>query len=135
MLDNIRSSLGGNQLHHGRPETYNDDLEEEKSDADKAEAENHTTVEGSNEAFVLALTAEIGNSHIGVGCNLHADKARNHGGEGTHQEGNCCEGGAYWCAPRLIHSDEDDGSEEYDEDAEVQVFLFEESVGSLSEKL
>jgi len=134
MLDNVRSSRSGNQLQYGRPETHNDDLKEEKGDTDKAEAENHTTVEGSNETFVLALTAEIGNSHIGVGCNLHADKARQHRGEGTNQEGNCCEGGLY-CAPGLIHSDEDYACEKYDKYAEVQVFFFEESVGSLSEKL
>jgi len=104
MLDSVRSSFFWNQLHHSWSETHNDHLKEEKSNTDKAETKDHTTVKSSDEAFVLAFTAEVGYSNICVGCNLHADKACQHRGEGTNKEGNGCEGGLDF-APGLVYSD------------------------------
>lgn len=123
MLDNIGSGSGTNEFHNGRLERHDDDLKNEEGEADKAEAEDLSTIEGDHETFVLALTAEIGYSHVGVGCNLHADKARQHRGEGANQEGDHCVG-ALDVVPGLIHSDEDDNCEDTDEYAEVQVFFF-----------
>lgn len=123
MLDNVGSGSGANMFHNGRLERDNDDLENEEGEADKAEAEDLTTVEGDHESFVLALTAEIGYSHVGVSCNLHADKARQHRCEGANQEGDHCVGGLD-IVPGLIHSEQDDKCEYTDEYAEVQVFFF-----------
>lgn len=123
MLNNAGSGSGTNMFHNGRLERDNDDLENEEGEADKAEAEDLTTVEGDHESFVLALTAEIGYSHVGVSCNLHADKARQHRCEGANQEGDHCVGGLD-IVPGLIHSEQDDKCEYTDEYAEVQVFFF-----------
>lgn len=114
-----------------------EDLKNEESEADEAESEDLTALEGDNESFESVPVAKIGGLDVGDGSNDHADVATKHGGAGTDEEGEHGEGEFVLVnilVPWHVDGTEDNDGEERAEDGQCCVFFFEESDGSL-EKL
>ena len=114
-----------------------EDLKDEESEADEAESEDLTALEGDNESFESVPVAKIGGLDVGDGSNDHADVATKHGGAGTDEEGEHGEGEFVLVnilVPWHVDGTEDNDGEERAEDGQCCVFFFEESDGTL-EKL
>jgi hypothetical protein len=88
-------------------------------------------VEGDHKASVCRFTAFVGNAHVGVCSDLHADPASQHGGSRANKEGDGSIWELYFAGPGLVDCDEDQNSEDDAEDGKEGVFLFEEGVSAL----
>ena len=109
----------------------NEDLEDEESEANEAESEDLTTLEGDLESIESVDVAEIGGLDVADSGNDHADVAAEHGGTSTNEEGHHGVGELAFSCPGHVDGAEDDDSEERAEDGESQVLFFEESDGTL----
>jgi len=110
-----------------------EDLKDEESEADEAESEDLTALEGDNESFESVPVAKIGGLDVGDGSNDHADVATKHGGAGTDEEGEHGEGEFVLVnilVPWHVDGTEDNDGEERAEDGQCCVFFFEESDGT-----
>ena len=115
-----------------------EDLKDEEGEADEAEAEDLTTLEGDLEAFILRNVAEVGGLVVANSSDDHADVSAEHAGGGTNDEGEHGEGEFVLVdilVPGHVNGAEDNDCEERAEDGQSQVLFFEESDGALEKKI
>ena len=109
-----------------------EDFEDEEGEANKAEAENLTALEGNLEAIKLFDVAEVGGLDIADGGNLHADVATEHASAGADDEGGHSEGERLaTLGPRHVDGTEDEDGKDEAEDGKSGVFFFQESDSAL----
>mmetsp|Transcript_22860 Transcript_22860/g.28385 ORF Transcript_22860/g.28385 Transcript_22860/m.28385 type:complete len:271 (-) Transcript_22860:293-1105(-) len=122
-LISVEKHLGSEDLSVG------DDQEDEheEGEAHKGEAEDQATAEGHIEAPVKTVTSLFRCAHIGAYSNLHADVTRNDRSEGTEEEGD----GGVGHHRLLLSREEDNHGEDENEDNRIEVFLLQESAGTV----
>ena len=89
-----------------------EDLEDEKSEADENESEDLTTLESNSESLVGANIAKVSGLDVGDGGNDHADITTEHGGGGTDDEGDHGVRELSVSGPRHVNSTKDDAGKE-----------------------
>ena len=109
-----------------------EDLEDEEGEANEAEAEDLTALEGDLEALELVDVAEVGGLDVADGGNLHADVAAEHASAGSDDEGGHSVGERLaTCGPRHVDGTEDHDGKDEAEDGKSGVFFFQESDSAL----
>jgi len=109
-----------------------EDLEDEKGKTDEDETEDLTALEGDLESFESVNVAEIGGLDVADGGNNHADIATEHASASADEEGHHSVGELVeFIVPGHVDGAKDDDGEESAENAESEVFSFQESDGTL----
>ena len=108
-----------------------EDLEDEKSEANEDEAEDLSALEGALESSELLVVAQVSGLVVALSGDLHADVAAEHGGASTDNEGDHGVGEGIGGVPGHVDGTEDEDSEDGAEDGESSVLLLEESDGAL----
>jgi hypothetical protein len=118
-----------------------EDLEDDKSESDEHESEDLSTSESNIKSSLNVVASTlVGNFDVSLGSNLHSDESADHGGDGSDEES---ESGvrephklsSLIRGPRHIDGAYKDDTEDGAEDKEVSVFFFEESDGTLENKV
>jgi len=89
----------------------NEDLENEESEANEAESEDLTALEGDDESLESINVAKVGGLDIADGSNDHANVSTKHGGGGSDEEGEHGEGELVLGVPWHIDGTEDNDGE------------------------
>ena len=112
----------------GSPVGEDEDLEDEEGEANKAEAEDLTALEGDLEAIKSFNVAQVGRLVVADSGDLHANVAAEHASAGSNDEGEHGEGElSATFGPRHVDGTEDEDGKDGAENGKSCVFFFQES--------